>query len=97
MKLQPRCSPILPILIGWIALAASHSAHALTMEQAVVAALSNNLDLRAASYEVEKARGRLLQAGLWPNPELELSTTTDRSFKNEGERTRAAGFQQAFP
>ena len=57
----------------------------------------DNLDLRAASYEVDKARGRLLQAGLWPNPELELSTTTDRTFNDEGERTSAAGFQQAFP
>lgn len=85
------------MFIGWIALAAADSAPALTMEQAVVTALSNNLDLRAASYEVDKALGRLLQAGLWPNPELELSTKTDRSFNNEGERTSTAGFQQAFP
>ena len=85
------------MFIGWIALAAADSAPALTMEQAVVTALSNNLDLRAASYEVDKARGRLLQAGLWPNPELELSMTTDRSFNDEGERTSTAGFQQAFP
>lgn len=85
------------MFIGWIALAAADSAPALTMEQAVITALSNNLDLRAASYEVDKARGRLLQAGLWPNPELELSTRTDRSFNDEGERTSTAGFQQAFP
>ena len=97
MKLQLRYSLLLPILIGWVALAACDSGSALTIEQAVVAALRNNLDLRAASYEVDKARGRLLQAGLWPNPELELSTTTDRTFSNEGERATAAGFQQAFP
>lgn len=70
---------------------------ALTIDGAVQTALRNNLDLRAASYEVEKARGRLLQAGLWPNPELELSTSTDRTFNNEGERTTTGGFQQAFP
>lgn len=75
----------------------AHSAYALTIDQAVAGALQNNLDLRAASYEVDKARGRLLQAGLWPNPELELSTTTDRTFNDEGERSTAAGFQQAFP
>lgn len=97
MKLQPRCRPILPIFIGWIALAVDPSASALTIDQAVAGALRNNLDLRAASYEVDKARGRLLQAGLWPNPELELSTRTDRTFNDEGERTSAAGFQQAFP
>ena len=78
-------------------LAFSREARALSMDQAVMGALSNNLDLRAAYYEVEKARGRLIQAGLWPNPELEFSTTTDRTFKNEGERTSTAGFAQAFP
>jgi len=85
------------MFVGGILLAASHSTYALTMEQAVASALRNNLDLRAASFEVDKARGRLLQAGLWPNPELEFSTTTDRAFNDEGERTSAAGFQQAFP
>jgi cobalt-zinc-cadmium efflux system outer membrane protein len=70
---------------------------AMTIDQAVGRALSNNLDLRAAYYEIEKARGRLIQAGLWPNPELEFATTTDRTFNNEGERTSSGGFQQAFP
>ena len=97
MKLQLRCWQLSPIFIGWIALAALESASALTIEQAVAGALRDNLDLRAASYEVEKARGRLLQAGLWPNPELELSTATDSTFNDEGERRSAAGFQQAFP
>ena len=73
------------------------NASATTLDQAVGQALRNNLDLRAAYFEVEKARGRLIQAGLWPNPELQFSTTTDRTFKNEGERTSTAGFQQAFP
>lgn len=72
-------------------------APALTLDHAVVMALRNNRDLRAASYEVDKARGRLLQAGLWPNPALELSHATDRTFHNEGERATTAGFQQAFP
>ena len=85
------------MLVGGIMLAATQPAPALTMEQAVVTALRNNLDLRAASYEVDKARGRLLQAGLWPNPRLEFSTATDRTFNDEGERASAAGFQQAFP
>ena len=77
--------------------AVASAARAVTIDQAVVSALSNNLDLRAAYFEVEKARGRLLQAGLWPNPELEFATTTDKPFNNEGERTSSAGFQQAFP
>lgn len=80
-----------------LALAAAAPVDAVTIDEAVVRALTNNLDLRAAYFEVEKARGRLLQAGLWPNPELEFATTTDRAFNNEGERTSTAGFKQAFP
>ena len=72
-------------------------ASAVTIDQAVASALQNNLDLRAAYFEVEKARGRLIQAGLWPNPELGFSTTTDRPFKDQGQRTSTGGFQQAFP
>ena len=87
------------ILIALFALlrVGGEAASGLTLDQAVTSALRNNLDLRAAYFEVDKARGRLIQAGLWPNPELGFSTTTDRTFKNEGERTSTAGFQQAFP
>lgn len=87
---------MLAMLLGSLA-AGGQAAGALTLDQAVASALQNNLDLRAAYFEVEKARGRLIQAGLWPNPELGLSTTTDRPFNNEGERVSTAGFQQAFP
>ena len=67
------------------------------MDEAVRTALTNNLDLRAARYEVEKARGRLIQAELWQNPELESGGRTDRLGNNEGERTVNTGFVQAFP
>jgi cobalt-zinc-cadmium efflux system outer membrane protein len=80
-----------------VSIAAAPRAYTLTLDQAVTTALSNNLDLRAAYFEIEKARGRLIQAGLWPNPELDFSTSTDRNFANEGERSTTAGFQQAFP
>jgi cobalt-zinc-cadmium efflux system outer membrane protein len=81
----------------FVSIAAVPRARALTLDQAVTTALSNNLDLRAAYFEIERARGRLIQAGLWPNPELDFSTSTDRTFANEGERSTTAGFQQAFP
>lgn len=77
--------------------AGSPSASALTLDQAVRQALTNNKDLRAAYFEVEKARGRLLQAGLWPNPELEFARKTDRAFNNDREGTFSAEFMQAFP
>ena len=69
----------------------------MTLDDAVRTSLAGNLDLRAAKYEVEKARGRLIQAGLWPNPSLEIGGRTDRAFSNEGERTLSVGFAQAFP
>ena len=83
------------MLLGFAATGARSAA--VTIDGAVQMALTNNLDLRAAYYEIEKARGRLIQAGLWPNPELQFATTTDRTFNDEGERTSSAGFQQAFP
>lgn len=96
MHSRSRILYFLLTLIAGVATSAQ-SVRALTLDQAVAGALRNNLDLRAAYFEVEKARGRLIQAGLWPNPELGFSTTTDRPFKNEGEHATTAGFQQAFP
>lgn len=84
-------------LLATALLAIAPHGFALTLDQAVRHALANNLDLQAAYYNVEQARGRLLQAGLWPNPALEFSATTDRTFNNEGEQTGDAGFRQAFP
>jgi outer membrane protein, heavy metal efflux system len=43
-----------------------------TIDELVARALAENLDLRAARAEIEAARGRLLQAGLRPNPMLDL-------------------------
>jgi outer membrane protein, heavy metal efflux system len=44
-----------------------------TVDELVTRALADNLELRAVRTEVEAARGRLLQAGLRPNPMLDLS------------------------
>lgn len=88
---------LLLLLFGCAIFATARMSSAMSLEHAVQFALAKNLELRAASYEVEKARARLVQAGLWPNPELELSHSSDRVFHNEGERTTTAGFQQAFP
>jgi cobalt-zinc-cadmium efflux system outer membrane protein len=73
------------------------AASALTLDQAIDRALANNLDLRAAYYNLEIGRGKLIQAGLWPNPELDFAGNTQRPFSNEGERSYSSGFAQAFP
>ncbi len=44
----------------------------LTIEELVTRALADNPDLRAGRAEVDAAGGRLRQAGLRPNPELDL-------------------------
>src|SRR3989441_485025 len=43
-----------------------------TVDELVARAVAENPDIRAAQADVEAARGRLLQAGLRPNPMLEL-------------------------
>ncbi|MFC7781253.1 TolC family protein [Legionella taurinensis] len=70
---------------------------ALTLQEITQMALVNNKDLKAARYNVAIAKARLLQAGLWPNPSLNLSNNDDRLFNDEGEYSRSAGFNQAFP
>ena len=73
------------------------AASAITLDAAVDRALNDNLDLRAAYYNLEIGRGKLIQAGLWPNPELEFAGNTQRPFSNEKERAYSSGFAQAFP
>ncbi|MFO9271847.1 TolC family protein [Legionella pneumophila serogroup 1] len=69
----------------------------LTLQEITQIALANNKDLKAARYTVAIAKARLIQAGLWPNPSLNLSNNDDRLFNDEGEYSRSAGFSQAFP
>jgi outer membrane protein, heavy metal efflux system len=45
----------------------------LTVDELVTRALADNPELRAVRTEVDAARGRLLQAGLRPNPMLDVS------------------------
>jgi cobalt-zinc-cadmium efflux system outer membrane protein len=68
----------------------------LTLEQAVARALEGNRELVAARVRVEEAKARLVQAGLWSNPELELEGRFDNAFNNEGEHDFATGISQPF-
>jgi len=82
-------------LLGSVSLAVN--AAGLTLEEVVGMAIRDNKDLQAARYAVEAARARLLQAGLLPNPRLELSGKSDSIFNNEGEYTANVGLSQQFP
>lgn len=69
----------------------------LTPESAVATAQAENRDLIAARFAIRQAEGRLKQAGLWPNPEIDFSQETDRTFASEGEYSFSTGFRQRFP
>ncbi len=56
----------------------------ITLEQAISSAVSNNPGLGVLSYELAKAKGRTLQAGLLPNPEISLGVA---AFNGSGEKS----------
>ena len=77
--MRQRGALVFILLIG-IATADHQAAHAqgqggtgaYTIDELVMRALADNLELRAIRTEVDAARGRLRQAGLRPNPMLDL-------------------------
>jgi outer membrane protein, heavy metal efflux system len=54
-------------------------------------ALQSNGELAAARLEVERARARVRQAGLRPNPTLDFEQTTGRLTGSPGERETSVG------
>ena len=70
------------------------SGERLSVEQAVRAALAQNLALRAELERIPVAEGQLRQAGLIPNPFLTSTGATDRFYANEGENGWSVGVQQ---
>ncbi len=68
----------------------------LTPSAAVNIALSDNPELAAARMRIEEMNARLLQAGMLPNPELELEGKFDFDFNNEKKNTFSIGIVQAF-
>lgn len=70
-----RAVPILTLLtigLAAVAPAAGQTAGKLTVDELVTRALADNPDLKAARIDVEAAAARVEQAGLRPNPMLEL-------------------------
>ena len=74
---MPGLRGTLALLVVMVTLAATGIAHAqpgaeVTVDELVARALADSPDLRAARAEIDAAVGRLQQAGLRPNPMLEL-------------------------
>lgn len=73
------------------------STDAIALEQAISEAVQNNRELKAARYDLDLARARLITARAFPNPELRSEQSTDVAFSNEGEYDFSLGISQPFP
>ena len=82
--------------VGAAALPGSEKA-VLTVPELIAVARRDNKDLQAARYAIDIARARLAQAGLRPNPRLDLAAQRDFLFNNEGEYASSVGISQEFP
>lgn len=64
-------------------------------ESAAVFALRQNRDLLAARFVIAEAEARLVQAGLWDNPEFRVQSQF--GTRNDRDWEAGAGLMQAFP
>jgi cobalt-zinc-cadmium efflux system outer membrane protein len=68
------------------------TAQGATVEDLIRRAMASNIDLAAARLEGERARARLNQARLIPNPTVEFEQTTGNLTGSTGERETSIGF-----
>ncbi len=94
IRVNERCLLILILVFCSFVVSAQP---AVSLKELTQLAIDHNKDLRAARFNVAIAAGRLVQAGLWSNPNFNVSNNDDRLFNNEGEYSRSAAFTQAFP
>ena len=73
------------------------SAAPLTREAAIKSALTNNLELKVAALEIDRAKSKLRWSGRLSNPEIELSQSDDFIGENEDEGEFELAFSQRFP
>ena len=88
---------VIQLSIASAVTAETKSSDALSKEELVQLALSQNKYLQAAQKTVEQAQARRSLAGKWDDPELSIDYSTDWVFNNEGESTFGIAFEQRFP
>lgn len=88
-------APVIAVGIAFASLSV-FAQESLSREQSVQRALEGNRDLVAARVKVEEAKARLQQAGLWPNPELEVGNLLGNPVTSAGEYALAATVSQPF-
>ncbi len=73
---------------------------ALSLGQAMALAVARSPELQAYAWDVRRAEARALQAGLWPNPELEAEIENvggSGSFSGTGSAETTVSLAQTFP
>lgn len=83
-------------LLAW-ALPGLLAAETMDFSHVQQSALFNNPSILAAYFTIDQARGRLIQSGLWPNPELALGYRSARILGGEGLDRVSVGLMQRFP
>jgi len=69
----------------------------LALERALAIAEAENPSLRALEREVDAARGRELQAGLFPNPTIEFNSVEGPLYRGFGDSINVATASYPFP
>ena len=70
---------------------AQNNSSTLSVNQLVEKALANNGELIAFRLDIERAKARLKQAGLRPNPSIDLQHTTGKLTNTKGESITSIG------
>ncbi len=96
LRLRPivRALAVVGALVG--ASSPGRAGERLTVDEAIRRAVAHNPELTAARAGLGEADARIVQAGLWPNPEVELDGRFDSAFRNEGEHGFSASVSQPF-
>lgn len=68
------------------------SANSISANELIRQALANNTELAATRLEIERARARLKQAGLRPNPSIDFEHTTGGLTNSPNENKTSVGF-----
>lgn len=100
LRIRRECWRLLVFLSSSVLLAGAGlpaRAGGLTLEQAINVAVQGNKDLQAARYAAAQARARLQQAGLPPNPRLDIAARNAPIFRNGDGYTASIGLSQQFP
>ena len=73
------------------AVAQTSNSQGVSSAEVVRRAISSNAELAAARLEIDRARARLQQAGLRPNPTLDFEQLSGRLANNPGDRATTIG------